>query len=47
MIDPNQTGTIVVSGTGRVAVDPDIAELRLGVAVTARASQSRSGRPPR
>ena len=26
-------GTIVVSGTGRVAVDPDVAEVRLGVAV--------------
>ena len=28
------TGTIVVSGTGRVAVTPDVADLRLGVAVT-------------
>ncbi len=28
------TGTIVVSGTGRVAVEPDIADLRLGVAVS-------------
>ena len=27
------TGTIVVSGTGRVAVEPDVAELRLGVAI--------------
>ena len=27
-------GTIVVSGTGRVAVEPDVAELRLGVAVS-------------
>jgi uncharacterized protein YggE len=27
-------GTIVVSGTGRVAVDPDVADLRLGVAVS-------------
>ena len=27
------SGTIVVSGTGRVAVAPDIAELRLGVAI--------------
>ena len=27
------TGTIVVSGTGRVAVEPDVAELRLGVAL--------------
>ena len=26
-------GTIVVSGTGRVGVDPDVAELRLGVAI--------------
>ena len=30
---PGEAGTIVVSGTGRVAVDPDIAELRLGVAI--------------
>ena len=29
-----QNGTIVVGGTGRVAVTPDIAELRLGVSVT-------------
>lgn len=28
------TGTIVVSGTGRVAVDPDVADLRLGVAIS-------------
>jgi uncharacterized protein YggE len=35
MTDPTSTrGTIVVSGTGRVAVDPDIADLRLGVAVS-------------
>lgn len=27
-------GTIVVSGTGRVAVNPDVAELRLGVAIS-------------
>jgi uncharacterized protein len=27
-------GTIVVSGTGRVAVDPDVADLRLGVAIS-------------
>jgi uncharacterized protein YggE len=27
------TGTIVVSGTGRVAVEPDVADLRLGVSV--------------
>ena len=30
----NSNGTIVVSGTGRVAVDPDVADLRLGVAVS-------------
>ena len=28
-----ETGTIVVSGTGRVAVTPDLADLRLGVSV--------------
>ena len=28
------SGTIVVSGTGRVAVDPDVADLRLGVAIS-------------
>ena len=34
MSDSDQpAGTIVVSGTGRVAVDPDVAELRLGVAI--------------
>ena len=27
------TGTIVVSGTGRVEVEPDVADLRLGVAI--------------
>ena len=27
-------GTIVVSGTGRIAVDPDVADLRLGVAIS-------------
>ena len=31
--EPTSTGTIVVSGTGRVAVQPDVADLRLGVAV--------------
>ena len=33
MTEPSRrpTGTIVVSGTGRVAVEPDVAELRLGV----------------
>ena len=30
--DP-ETGTIVVGGTGRVSVEPDLADLRLGVAV--------------
>ena len=42
-----ETGTIVVSGTGRVAVEPDIAELRLGVAVsrpTVDAARSESAR---
>ena len=34
MTDLSRTsGTIVVSGTGRVAVEPDIAELRLGVSI--------------
>lgn len=34
MSDPSSTsGTIIVSGTGRVAVDPDVADLRLGVAI--------------
>ena len=32
--DPTPTGTIIVSGTGRVAVQPDLADLRLGVTVT-------------
>ena len=31
--EPTPTGTIVVSGTGRVAVQPDVADLRLGVTV--------------
>ncbi len=30
---PTSSGTIVVSGTGRVAVQPDVADLRLGVTV--------------
>ena len=35
MTDANRpSGTIVVSGTGRVAVDPDVADLRLGVAIS-------------
>src|SRR3954452_16283251 len=35
MTDPARpAGTIVVSGTGRVAVDPDVADLRLGVAIS-------------
>ena len=29
-----EAGTIVVAGTGRVSVEPDVADLRLGVAVT-------------
>ena len=34
MTDPTTTsGTIVVGGTGRVAVEPDVADLRLGVAI--------------
>ena len=31
---PRRPGTIVTTGTGRVGVEPDIAELRLGVAVS-------------
>jgi uncharacterized protein len=31
---PDLPGTIVVSGTGRVAVDPDIGDLRLGVSIS-------------
>ena len=52
---PPDGGTIVVSGTGRVAVEPDIADLRLGVSVSrptvdaarceAAASWTRSSRP--
>ena len=34
MTDPTTTpGTIVVGGTGRIAVEPDVADLRLGVSV--------------
>ena len=29
-----KTGTVVVSGTGRVAVEPDIADVRLGIAIS-------------
>lgn len=32
--EPTATGTIVVSGTGRLAVEPDVADLRLGVTLT-------------
>ena len=32
--DQTAAGTIVVSGTGRVAVQPDVADLRLGVSVS-------------
>jgi uncharacterized protein YggE len=31
---PRRPGTIVTTGTGRVIVEPDIAELRLGVAIS-------------
>ena len=35
MTEPtSSSGTIVVSGTGRVAVEPDVADLRLGVAIS-------------
>ncbi|MBA3234574.1 MAG: SIMPL domain-containing protein, partial [Chloroflexi bacterium] len=35
MTDPSTAaGTIVVSGTGRISVEPDIADLQLGVAIT-------------
>lgn len=34
MSTPTEGGTIVVSGTGRVAVEPDVADLRLGVTVS-------------
>ena len=30
---PIEAGTMVVSGTGRVAVQPDVADLRLGVSI--------------
>ncbi len=32
--EPTATGTIVVTGTGRVAVEPEVADLRLGVTLT-------------
>ena len=31
---PSVSGTIVVGGTGRVTVQPDVAELRLGIAIS-------------
>ena len=35
LTDPsNATGTIVVGGTGRVSVQPDVADLRLGIAIS-------------
>ena len=35
MTEPsNATGTIVVGGTGRVSVQPDVADLRLGIAIS-------------
>ena len=34
MSDPASSGTIVTTGTGRIAVEPDTAELRLGVAIS-------------
>ena len=34
MSAPSDAGTIVVTGTGRVAVEPDVADLRLGVTVS-------------
>ena len=43
---PSAPGTIVVSGTGRVAVEPDVAELRLGVAIarpTVEAARAAAG----
>ena len=49
MTDPMTTdrGTIVVSGTGRVSVQPDVADLRLGVSVarpTVEAARAEAGR---
>ena len=44
--EPTSTGTIVVSGTGRVAVQPDVADLRLGVTVakpTVEAARGEAG----
>ena len=34
MTELRDAGTITVSGTGRVAVEPDVADLRLGVAIS-------------
>jgi uncharacterized protein len=42
-----ETGTIVVSGIGRVAVEPDVADLRLGVSVgrpSVEAARTEAGR---
>ena len=47
MTDPTRTpGTIVVGGTGRVAVEPDVADLRLGVAISRPTVEPTPGRPP-
>ena len=43
----SERGTIVVSGTGRVSVQPDVADLRLGVSVarpTVEAARAEAGR---
>ena len=48
MTEPSSaTGTIVVGGTGRVSVQPDVAELRLGIAIsraTVKEARARSSR---
>jgi uncharacterized protein YggE len=36
MPDPSQPRTISVTGTGRVTIAPDVADLRLGVTITAK-----------
>ena len=38
--DPNQPRTITVAGTGRARVRPDLADLRLGVTITASTVES-------